>query len=463
MNLLTLDIGRPIKDIANQLVDVNLTAVADAVLKHLAAYEQEVAIANGSWYMMRCVPYRTLNDVIDGVVFTFTDVTRLKQSEEAKRRARDYSDNIIQTVPISLIVLDDRLTVTCANQAFYRTFQVARQDTEHQLIYELGSGQWNIPQLREVLDNIAKSDSHIDNFEVEHDFPGIGRKIMSLNGRKLSSNEGDDGNSILLAIEDITERRQAEAERLWLEGELRQAQKMESVGTLAAGIAHDFNNILNIVQGYAFVLRDSKIADELVKESVSAILDSTTRGATIVQQLLTLARKTEPKFELVNIDSLVEEVAQLFGKSSPQTIEIKLELSRQSAPALADRNQIFQALLNLCLNARDAMPSGGTLKLKTTLVNRNAVRNAVPSSEEITAEQYVRIDVNDTGEGIDEKVLGRIFEPFFTTKGAGRGAGLGLAVVYGILKHHKGSIQVKSKPGAGTSLQIYLPVVRPSD
>ena len=463
MNLLSLDVGRPIKDIANQLVNVNLTSVADAVLKNLATYEQEVAAADGSWYMMRCVPYRTLNDVIDGVVFTFTDVSRLKQSEEAMRRARDYTDNIIQTVPVSLLVLDAKLTVVCANQAFYRTFEVARADTEHRLIYELGSGQWNIPKLREVLDDIAKRDAHIDNFEVEHDFPGIGRKIMSLNGRKLSSNHGDDNNSILLAIEDITGRRQAEAERLWLEGELRQAQKMESLGTLAAGIAHDFNNILNIVQGYAFVLRDSKIADELVKESVSAILDSTTRGATIVQQLLTLARKTEPKFELVNIDALVEELAQLFGKSSPQTIEIKLELSRQSPPVLADRNQIFQALLNLCLNARDAMPSGGTLTLKTSVVNRNAVRNAVPSSEEVTAEHYVRIDVSDTGEGIDEKVLSRIFEPFFTTKGAGRGTGLGLAVVYGILKHHKGSIQVMSKPGAGTSFQIYLPVMRPSD
>jgi signal transduction histidine kinase len=351
----------------------------------------------------------------------------------------------------------------CVNQAFYRTFQVAREETEHRLIYELGSGQWNIPKLREVFDDIAKRDSHIDNFEVEHDFPGIGRKIMSLNARKLFSNQHDGGNSILLAIEDITARRQAEAERLWLEGELRQAQKMESLGTLAAGIAHDFNNILNIVQGYAFVLRDSKVSDELVTESVSAILDSTTRGATIVQQLLTLARKREPKFELVNVDDLVEELAQLFGKSSPQTIEIRVDLSRQSPPFLADRNQIFQALLNLCLNARDAMPAGGTLTLKTSLVNRNAVRNAVPNSEEVTAEQYARIEVSDTGEGIDEKILSRIFEPFFTTKGAGRGTGLGLAVVYGILKHHKGLIQVTSKPGAGTSFQIYLPVTGRTD
>ncbi|HEX7226531.1 MAG TPA: CheR family methyltransferase, partial [Candidatus Binatia bacterium] len=158
MNLLSLDVGRPIKDIANRLGDVNLTSVADAVLKNLAAYEQEVAVANGSWYMMRCVPYRTLNDLIDGVVFTFTDVTRLKQSEEAMRRALEYTDSIIQTVPVSLLVLDPNLTVMCANQAFYRTFQVAREDTEHRLIYELGNGQWNIPKLREVLEDIELRD-----------------------------------------------------------------------------------------------------------------------------------------------------------------------------------------------------------------------------------------------------------------------------------------------------------------
>ena len=459
MNLLSLDVGRPIHHIVNQLIDVNLTAVADAVLKNLASYEKEVAVASGSWYMMRCVPYRTLSNVIDGVVFTFTDVTHLKQSEEAMRGARDYADNIIQTIPISLLVLDPKLTVICANRAFYRTFHVSHQDAEHRLIYELGNGQWNIPKLREVLDDVVSRDAHIDDYEVEHEFPTIGHKIMSLNARKFSGNQADEVDSILLAIEDITARRQAEAERQWLEGELRQAQKMESLGTLAAGIAHDFNNILNIIQGYASVLKDSKTDDELIRESVSAILDSTARGATIVQQLLTLARKTAPKFESLSVDSLIDELVHLFSKSFPQTIEIKLELSRQMPPICADRSQIFQALLNLCLNARDAMPSGGMLTLKTAVVNRNAV----PTSEDFTAEQYVRIDITDTGEGIEEYVLSRIFEPFFTTKGTGRGTGLGLAVVYGILKHHKGFIHVASKPGIGASFQVYLPVTGRAD
>jgi two-component system, chemotaxis family, CheB/CheR fusion protein len=455
MSLMSLDIGRPISHIANQLIDVDLTAVADAVLKNLTPSEKEVAVANGSWYMMRCVPYRTLNNVIDGVVFTFNDVTRLKHSEEAMRNARDYADSIVQTIQISLLVLDPALKVICANRAFYRTFRVVSEETEEKLIYELGNGQWNIPKLRQLMEDVLSGDSSIDNYEVEHEFPTIGHKIMSLNARKITANDNGGFRLILLAIDDITARRQAETERQWIEGELRQAQKMESLGTLAAGIAHDFNNILNIVQGYAAVLKELKIDHELVRESVSAILDGTKRGATIVQQLLTLARKTAPKVELVNVDKLIDELVQLFSQSFPKPIEVKTELSRDLPPILADRNQIFQALLNLCVNARDAMPDGGTLTLKTAVVNRNAVPNAL----DLKAKQYVRIEVDDTGDGIREEILSRIFEPFFTTKEIGRGTGLGLAVVYGILKHHKGFIEVISKPGEGASFQVYLPAV----
>jgi signal transduction histidine kinase len=302
-----------------------------------------------------------------------------------------------------------------------------------------------------------QDDSHVDSFEVDHDFPSLGLKVMSLTASRISAADAKDVRLILLVINDVTERRQAEVERKWLEAELLQAQKMESLGTLAAGIAHDFNNILNVIQGYAAVLREAKVEQELITESVSAILDSTHRGATIVQQLLTLARKTEPKVEPVDVNSVVEELVHLFAQSFPKTITVSFDPRRDLPPILADRSQIFQALLNLCVNARDAMPEGGTLTFKTAVVNRSAV----PSSDDLTADRYVRIDVTDTGQGIDEDILSRIFEPFFTTKGIGRGTGLGLAVVYGILRHHKGAIQVNSKPMQGTSFQVYLPAAGP--
>ena len=456
LSLISHDVGRPIGHISNKLVGVDLTAVAEGVLKNLGPYEREVASADACWYMMRCVPYRTLANMIDGVVFTFTDVTRLKHSEEAMRQARDYADNIIKTIPLSLVVLDAGLRVIGANRAFYQAFRVLPEDTQQRLIYELGGGAWNIPRLRELLEGVLERDSYVENFEVEHDFPGIGRKIMSLNARKMSSGNGTGALPILLVIEDITARKQAEAERHWIEGELRQAQKMESVGTLAAGIAHDFNNSLNIIQGYAVILRDLGASNDLIAESVAAILDASQRAATIVQQLLTLARKTEPKLELINMDSLIDELAGLLRQTLPKTIELDLDVGRCLPPILADRNQMTQALLNLCINARDAMPEGGNLMLQTAVVNREDL----PNRDELTEEKYVRVDIRDTGMGIDENVMGRIFEPFFTTKGAGRGTGLGLAVVYGVVKHHKGCILVTSKPMEGSCFRVYLPVHR---
>jgi two-component system, chemotaxis family, CheB/CheR fusion protein len=455
LNLIALDVGRPLNHISNKLVNIDLVAIGDTVLKNLSSYEEEVTTTDGVWYMLRCIPYRTLENVIDGVVFTFTDVTRLKESQQAMLHARNFAEDTVNTVQTSLLVLSNELKVISANRAFYQTFKVSPEKTQGRPIYELGNGQWNIPRLMEILRDLLRTDTYVEKFEVKHEFPEIGSKVMSINARRITGSESQNVLSILLAIDDVTEQRQAEAEREWLEGELRQAQKMESVGTLAAGIAHDFNNILNIVQGYGFVLRDLGAKNELIAESVTAILDATQRGATIVHQLLTLARKTEPKFEMLKIDSLLNEMIHLFRQTFPKTIEIKLELSAYTLPVMADRNQMHQALLNLCLNARDAMPDSGTLTLKTTAWERNSLPNAA----ELKAEHYVCIEVRDTGIGMDEQLLTRIFEPFFTTKGTGRGTGLGLAVVYGVVRHHNGFIQVNSKPGEGTSFRIYLPAL----
>jgi signal transduction histidine kinase len=194
----------------------------------------------------------------------------------------------------------------------------------------------------------------------------------------------------------------------------------------------------------------------MIAESVSAILDASQRAATIVHQLLTLARKTEPKMEVTGLDSMIGELIGLLRQTFPKTIELDLDTGRGLPAVLVDCNQMTQALLNLCLNARDAMPEGGRLTLKTTVVDRSDL----PNRNDATEEQYVRIDVRDTGVGIDENVLSRIFEPFFTTKGSGRGTGLGLAVVYGIVKHHRGFILVTSKPMEGSCFRVYLPVYR---
>jgi two-component system CheB/CheR fusion protein len=476
LSLLPLDVGRPVEHISNRFIDVSLTAIADSVLKNLTAIEKEVRSADGLWYLMRCLPYRTLGDKIDGVVFTFTDVTRLEE-------AQIYAESIVTTIRESLIILTPELKVVSANAAFYKTFQVSPEETEGRLIYELGNHQWDIPTLREVLQDILAKDLSFQNFEVEHDFPSLGQKIMSLNAIRIDNQESE---LILLAIDDITERKQAEQdlnklnreletrvsertgelqqantallrdieERKRLENQLMQAQKMESLGTLAGGIAHDFNNILNIIQGYTSLLRKHAAKHEEIAEPVDVIQETVKRASAVVQQLLTLARKTEVKFESMDANTLVQSLLTLLRETFPKTIEVTLDLNHELPPVTADPNQITQVLLNLCLNARDAMLDGGKLTLKTEALDGESLRDL----GEATAARYVCIEVADTGIGMDESVRQRIFEPFFTTKETGHGTGLGLAVVYGIVHRHEGFIQVESHPNEGATFRLYLPV-----
>jgi two-component system, cell cycle sensor histidine kinase and response regulator CckA len=309
---------------------------------------------------------------------------------------------------------------------------------------------------------------------------------MSLNARRIDNKEGNQIQLILLAIDNITERKQAEQdvhnlnqelearvsertaelqqantallrdieERKRLENQLIQAQKMESLGTLAGGIAHDFNNILNIIQGYTFLLSKHAAKHEEIAGPVDVIQETVKRASAVVQQLLTLARKTESKFEPVDANALLESLMTLLRQTFPQTIEVTLDRSDMLPPVMADPNQMMQALLNLCLNARDAMPDGGKLTLKTSVVAGENLK----SYDEVNAERYVCIEVADTGIGMDENVRKRIFEPFFTTKESGHGTGLALAVVYGIAHRYGGFIQVESHPNDGATFRLYLPV-----
>ncbi len=244
-------------------------------------------------------------------------------------------------------------------------------------------------------------------------------------------------------------------ERKKLEEQLHQSQKLESMGILAAGVAHDLNNLLNIIQGYASVIGPDAPRDE-IGESVDAITETTKRGAALVQQLLTLARKTEIKKESIDVNTLIQRLSSFIKETFPKNIETTLDLSPILPAILADANQMNQVLLNLCVNARDAMPGGGKVLLKTSVVEEEGLE----VYGELEAEPYVSIEITDTGTGMDEYVQSKIFEPFFTTKEIGKGTGLGLAVVYGIVKNHNGFVDVTSQPMRGTTFRLYFPSMR---
>jgi PAS domain S-box-containing protein len=249
------------------------------------------------------------------------------------------------------------------------------------------------------------------------------------------------------------------AEEKRLEQQLRQAQKMESMGTLASGIAHDFNNILNIIKGYASLLLLSGEDQQMSAEALQVIDETVERGAATVRQLLALARESNLQFEPSDLNEMLENLKTLLGGTLPKTIDIEVDLKANLPHAMADPNQLHQVFLNVCLNARDAMPHGGKLRLVTDVVAGLELRKIYADAKE---KSYACVTLEDTGSGIDETVKHRIFEPFFTTKPQGHGSGLGLAVAYGIIANHCGFIEVASQPDQGATFRIYLPLAETS-
>ena len=205
VKLIPSDVGRPIGDLASNLHYDELAADAAEVLRKLGSKEKEVQTRDGEWRQVRIHPYRTTENVIDGLCITFVNIHRLKSAELAIQRARAFAESIVATVRKPLLVLDEKLCVVSANPAFYRAFKTSARDVEHRLIYELGDGQWNMPALRQLLEEILARNASFDDFKVEHDFPGLGARTMLLNARRLTGEPGAPG-MILLAFEDVTQR-----------------------------------------------------------------------------------------------------------------------------------------------------------------------------------------------------------------------------------------------------------------
>jgi two-component system, cell cycle sensor histidine kinase and response regulator CckA len=259
---------------------------------------------------------------------------------------------------------------------------------------------------------------------------------------------------------DLSETWKAEEERKLLEEQLQHAQRMESIGTLASGIAHDFNNILNIILGNAGMLQEDSLDHGRTTQRIAAIMKATDRGARLVKQLLTVARKSDPELRTTSVNTLLRELASLLEETLPRSISITVDLAPGLPPIRADHNQLHQVFLNLSVNARDAMPSGGTLRMTSRLVDRESVASAFPGA---SAQKYVTVSMRDTGTGMDAATMSRVFDPFFSTKGVGKGTGLGLAVAHGIIQRHEGFITVASEPGAGSEFTIFLPVAGDTD
>jgi nitrogen-specific signal transduction histidine kinase/ActR/RegA family two-component response regulator len=247
-------------------------------------------------------------------------------------------------------------------------------------------------------------------------------------------------------------------ERLKLEDQLRQAQKMEAVGLLAGGVAHDFNNVLTAIIGYGNLLLMKLAGNDPLRTYAENILATSQRAAQLTQSLLAFSRKQVINPVAIDLNSIMRRVEKLLKRLIPEDIDLGTDFTGENTTILADSVQIEQVLMNLVTNARDAMPSGGTLTISSMITSPD---DAVIAARGLGAGgPFVKLTVADTGAGMDERTRERIFEPFFTTKEMGKGTGLGLATVYGIVKQHKGFIDVESSPGRGTSFHLYFPLIR---
>lgn len=257
-------------------------------------------------------------------------------------------------------------------------------------------------------------------------------------------------------VRDITERKKQEEAHLRLQSQLLQSQKMESVGRLAGGIAHDFNNILTAIIGYSDLVLLGLGDDSPLKNPIRTIRDSGNKAAGLTRQLLAFSRKQVLEMKPVNLNEVIEDMSRMFMRVIGEDIKLELDLRQDARNIMADRSQIEQIIMNLVVNARDALPAGGEIIIETMPVELDT--QYANTHQGVLPGQYIMLAVTDNGIGMTKEVQEKIFEPFFTMKGEGEGTGLGLAMVYGISRQHNGHVFVYSEPGKGTTFKIYLPV-----
>jgi PAS domain S-box-containing protein len=376
----------------------------------------------------------------------FQDVTERKRAEDAfKKSEEQYRQFFEDDLTGDYIATPDGKILSC-NPAFARIFGFA--SIEEALKFD-ANALYPEPEEREIFLRLLKEKKRLEYFESE---------LLRRDGTHAYCIENAVG--IFDPAGNLVQIRGYifdESKRKLLERQLVQSQKLKSLGTLASGIAHDFNNILGIIIGYATLLTRQDPNPENIKSSVDAVLKASQRGAALVKQLLTFARKGDVLLESVRLNDIVNEISKLLGETIPKTIEITLDLEKELPVITADPTQIHQVLLNLCVNARDAMPKGGRLVIATHRQQGETIRKKFLNAAE---SQYIRLSVADTGMGLDEATRGRIFEPFFTTKEIGKGTGLGLSVVFGIMESHNGLIDLETEPGKGTTFHLYFPVLQ---
>ncbi|HUG02707.1 MAG TPA: chemotaxis protein CheB [Longimicrobiales bacterium] len=441
-NVRPADHGRPISDVTHRLGYDDLKDDARTVLERIPAVEREVQDEMGRWYLTRVLPYRIPDDRIEGVVVNFIDISDRKRMEEELRNAKIFAENIVETIREPLLVLTADLRVLSANQAFYEHFRVKPEGTINRSVYELGNSQWDIPQLRRLLEDVLPESKVVNDFEMDHEFEEIGRRVMLVNARKI-----DHVKFVLVSIRDITERKLGELELRAAKDAAERANKVK--GQFLSTMSHELRTPLNAVIGFAELVETAAVGptNTKQKEHLERIKKSAWHLVDMLDEILAFSRSEAGQEKVTMAEADLTEVvrdvlATLDASRIAPDLELHLYGAEETVSATTDPGKVRQIISNLVGNALKYADGPVDVELEAS-------------------QQWVDFHVRDRGPGIPPDQLERIFDPFVrldTTPNRSRGGtGLGLSIARHFARLLGGEVSVESVMGEGSSFMLRMP------
>ena len=425
------------------------------VMRMRETHRRQTAILpiNDRWFNIAVDPLLDETGGLIGAVHIMSDITDHKQAEEALRRSEEKYRTILENIEEGYFEVDIAGNFTFFNDSICRIWGYPKEELMGMNDRQY-TDQGNAKKLFQAFNKVYRTGEPAREFDWE---------IIRKDGTKkyieasVSLQKDPSGKPMGFrgVIRDITERKQTEEEMAAVQEQFRQSQKMEAVGQLAGGIAHDFNNLLTVIHGYSELILTSLDENSRLRQDVREIIHASERASSLTRQLLAFSRKQILQPKVLDLNAHVSNMDKMLRRMIGENIELMTLLAKDLGRTKADPGQIEQVILNLAVNARDAMLNGGKLTIETANIEFD--ENYARSHIGVTPGHYVMLSVSDTGVGIAREVKERIFEPFFTTKEKGKGTGLGLSTVFGIIQQSGGNIWVYSEPGLGTTFKIYLP------
>ncbi len=418
-------------------------------------YEDEVRFPRGSrWLLSRVHPVPDARGVFQTAQILSHDITVRKEAEESLRKSEERFRQVYSHMAVGVAQVSLAFRIEAANEAYCRMLGY----DESALI---GKHLKEITHPETLAENLRKQSllaaGEIDHFRMEKQFiHKSGRIIHGILDANLVRDTGGRPQYFLGSVLDITERKRTEAEKARLEGQFHQAQKMESIGRLAGGVAHDLNNLLSPILGYGEMLLEDTARVDPRRGPMEEIVGAGRRARDLVRQLLAFSRKQTLEFKPIDVNLLLGNFEKLLRRTIREDVDIRMNLDPALPPIQGDLGQLEQVVMNLAVNAQDAMPDGGALTIETARVELD--ESYASTRGGIAPGPYVMMGFSDTGRGMDPETREHLFEPFFTTKEKEKGTGLGLATVFGIIKQHGGQVWAYSEPHLGATFKIYLPV-----